>query len=583
MKFQVIKDKISKGAELYEEYLRQYHDDDIRNLSAGADLPYELIIDYRQLEEYNFELADLLIDKSDDIIFRFQQALSNLNQNYNSGIVAEDIKVRFKNLDITPIRELTAENVGKLIQTKGVITNYTLGHQIAIKTAVFECSGCMRLHEVEQVGNKLTEPALCNECGGRSFRFLNEESEFVNQKQLTINEPIEELNGKHKQQPISATISGERDFIDKVNYAGSGGKKINIVGKLESVENDNKWYTTLKINNLWDDEDKAIEISDEDIIHFKQLIKDKDIIKYLIDSFAPDLVFDDEIKLALLCQRVGAADMGDNRKNINILIVGDRGTGKTSLSNRTAKLYEITKKSSGTGATGVGLLGATERDTINGGWTFEAGAIILADGGLIVIDEFDKINNDDQPKVNDLLQDGVTDIDKATVHLRVSADIRALALANPIGSKFDRFADKKIQIDIDESTFDRFDGVFTVLSRDIDEEQHREIRKKKYESYKSKSEADDKIEELKKYLSYVETEFNPQTNEESEKRGLEYHDCIYNSEFEGQRQSDSLDRFAGAIAKLRQHETIEREDFDKAFEIIRYMADDLDIEIMDIE
>jgi len=581
-----------KGHDLdvYESYLRANHSEDIDNISTGAKLPYELIIDYRELEMYNVELADLLIDKSDDIIYNFQIAFRNLNrQSHNLLELSNDeiCNIRFKNITtITPIRELTAENVGKLIQTTGVISNYTINHQVAIKLAVFECKSCMRLHEVKQSqGDKLVYPDLCGECGGRNFKLLEGESSFINQKKLILTEPIDQLNGKNRPQSIEAIITGEREFIEKIN--NSAGKKINIIGKVVSWKDNDNWRTGLIINNIWNNEDKSINLSDDDITYFKQLNKEYGdlIIDELIKSFAPYVIYPNPIKLALLCQRVGAGEVGENRKNINILIVGDRGIGKTTLANKTTELYPIYKKSSGTGASGVGLIGAVDRDSINGGWTYEAGAIILADGGLIVIDEFDKILYEDQSKVNDLLEDGIADIDKATVHISVSADVRALALANPRQSKFNLYEDIRKQIEIDDSTFDRFDGIFVLTTGEFNNEYHQNIRKSKYDSYKNnvlEKESDENLlskEMLIKYLFYVESEFNPIFDDESEKQGLKYHDIIYQSEFEGQRQSDSLDRFAGAIAKLRQHKTITSDDVDKAFELIKYMADKLNYEI----
>ena len=584
----LLKRTTDKTIDKYEEYLRKFHDADIHNISAGANIPYELIIDYMELETYDVEIADLLIEKSDDIIKKFQRAFANLNRNSHNLSKLDDneiCNVRIKNIsEITPVRELTAENVGKLIQTNGVISNYTLGHQIIYKRAVFICRGCSREIGINQTENKLTEPSICEECGSRSFTIDDDKSTFTNLKNLIISEPIDELEGKTRPQSIIGAIKGEREFVEKV--AKAGGKKINIVGKVLSLHDKEKIETVLLVNNLWSNEDTAINLSAEDIAYFKQLAEDNgdEIINLLVDSFAEFVIYPPEIKTVLLCQRVGAGKVGNNRKNINVFIVGDRGIGKTRLATETTKLYPVYKKASGTGASGVGLLGAVDRDTVNGGWTYEAGAIVLADGGLCVIDEFDKIPYDDQPKVNDLLEDGVAQIDKATVHVEIRADVRALALANPAESRFNLYESIRNQIGIDGSTFDRFDGVFALTAEDS-KDQYENIRKSKYESYKridkeSGNNTPLNHEKLNKYLQYVELEFNPVFNHESEERGLKYHDYIANSEFEGQRQSDSLDRFAGAIAKLRQHEIITVEDVDTAYDLICYMANTLRIEII---
>ena len=581
----------------YEDYLNTMHSNDIKNISDGAKLPYEIIIDYSELKNHNPKLAELLIIKSDDCIIIFKNAVRNINRNNPdiNKLDTDDIcNIRFKNLsEITPIRELTAENIGKLIQTTGIINNYTINHQVKIKTASFECRGCARIETIEQDSMNLKEPSLCSECGGRNFKLLEEQSKFINMKYLTITENIDEMGGKTKPQPINAIITGEREFIEKINQ-GTG--KINIVGKLVSNKDKENWNTFLVINNLWYDENKSIKLTSDEIKEFESLKDGKtDIIDILINSFAQDIFFNnkepvmlnDVIKLSLLCQRVGAGYMGGNRENINICIVGDKGKGKTQLSIRAGNLYEICKRASGTGATGVGLIGAVDRDTINGGWTYEAGKVILADGGLAVIDEFDKINIDDQPRVNDILQDGITEIDKATVHIQVKSDVSGLALANPIGGEFDLYEDICNQINIDDTTLDRFDGIFIITSKDIDNEIHKKIRMKKYEKYNQESDNSDANNELwdsnklKKYLSYVEN-INPIFGEKAKQRGLQYHENIIHSEFNGERQSDSLDRFSSAIAKLRQHEEVSIDDVDKAYQIIYSMALQMGLRISEL-
>ena len=576
------------GTNEYEDYLRKYHETDIYNISNGAKLPYEIVIDYENLEQVNSQLADLIIDKSDDCISKFQQAIRNLDVNSHNLLDKygdEICSIRFKNLsEITPIRELTAENVGKLIQTKAIINNYSVKHELIIKRAVYECRSCMRLHEIEQDSKTPAEPTLCKECGGRSFKLLDDESTYVNFKELILSEPLEESD-KGNSQKITAIITGENEFVGKIREYGEHGKRINVVGKLRMFKQDNTMYTGLEINNIWNDNDSSIILTDEDINEFKEWAKNDNILDDLVNKFAPiNAEFDYEIKLALLCQNVGAGDLGNNRKEIHIIIVGDAGVGKTTLANVTTNLYEIYQKATGTGSTGAGLIGAVDRDSINGGWTYQAGKIILADGGLAVIDEFDKTNQDDQPKINDIMQDGKTSIDKADVHVYPKSNVSILALANPIGTDFDTIHDKIKQIDIAGSTLDRFDGLF-ILTSQYNSEKHLKIRKKKYQSYKQYNDELEDMEKLKKYLAYVKKEFNPKFTAESEQEGLYYHNNMvkgYTSNgLQGQRKHDSLDRFAGAIAKLRQHESIEPADVQKAYCIIQYMSKQIDVELED--
>lgn len=102
-------------------------------------------------------------------------------ENVDSMSQYTNINIRFKNLtNIIPLKNLNSDYVGSFVSYEGIIEKIKEPLP-QIKSAVFECRGCMRLHEIEQTsGDHIIEPALCSECGGRSFRLLQEESRYIN-------------------------------------------------------------------------------------------------------------------------------------------------------------------------------------------------------------------------------------------------------------------------------------------------------------------------------------------------------------------------------------------------------------------
>ena len=82
------------------------------------------------------------------------------------------------------------------------------------------------------------------------------------------------------------------------------------------------------------------------------------------------------------------------RGDIHILIVGDPGIGKSQILKYVSKLAPRSVYTSGKGTSGAGLTAAAVRDEL-GGWSLEAGALVLGDQGHVCVDEVDKMRSED--------------------------------------------------------------------------------------------------------------------------------------------------------------------------------------------
>ena len=79
------------------------------------------------------------------------------------------------------------------------------------------------------------------------------------------------------------------------------------------------------------------------------------------------------------------------RGDINVLICGDPGTGKSQFLKYIQTIAPRAVFTTGQGASAVGLTASVQKSPVTKEWTLEAGALVLADKGVCLIDEFDKV------------------------------------------------------------------------------------------------------------------------------------------------------------------------------------------------
>jgi replicative DNA helicase Mcm len=297
------------------------------------------------------------------------------------------------------------------------------------------------------------------------------------------------------------------------------------------------------------------------------------IHEVLAGAIAPSIYGHHIVKTAMVLQLFGGVTRVEKssriRGDIHMLLLGDPGIAKSQLLDFISLVSPRGVKAMGGQSSNAGLTCAAKQDG-TGNWSLEGGALVIADGGLCCIDEFEKMDKDDRAAIHGAMEQQKIDVNKAGINATLLTRCSILAAANPKAGRWDMYKNLTEQIDLPASLLSRFDLIF--ILRDVPDGRV-DDRIAEHILEGGDTSGGLTIEMLRKYASYARREFNPVRSKEANVVIKEYYLKLRGLSKDGAvpitpRKLEDIKRLSEASARVRLSKTVEEIDAKIAVQIV---------------
>ncbi|KAL1662397.1 MCM-domain-containing protein [Schizophyllum commune] len=592
----------------FRQFLMTYVDDNgssvygmrIRNL--GETNAESLEISYLHLAESKPILAYFLTNCPSSMLELFDQvALEAILVYYPMyRRIHSEVHVRVADLPLSStLRDLRRAHLNNLVRVSGVVTRRS-GVFPQLKYVKFDCRKCGGvLGPFHQDASRELKISYCPNCESKGpFTVNSEQTVYRNYQKMTLQESPGSVPAGRL--PRHREVILLWDLID----SAKPGEEVEITGiyrnnfdaSLNSKNGFPVFSTVIEANHVNKKEDlfSAFRLTEEDEREMRNLAKDERIRKRIIKSIAPSIYGHEDIKTAIALSLFGGVPKDPNHKHrirgdINVLLLGDPGTAKSQFLKYVEKTAHRSVFATGQGASAVGLTASVRKDPITREWTLEGGALVLADKGTCLIDEFDKMNDADRTSIHEAMEQQSISISKAGIVTTLQARCAIVAAANPIRGRYNPTVPFQQNVELTEPILSRFDVLCVVkdtVDPVMDELLARFVVGSHLRSHPAFEQATDEMDVattldadlipqdiLRKYIMYAREKVRPKLYDvDQEKLARLFADLRRESLATGSfpitvRHLESMIRMAEASAKMALREYVRADDIDIAIEV----------------
>ena len=407
-------------------YLRQVEELGRNNRSS-------LVVSYHDL--FQVETMQVIIRWLAEAPEEMLQLLSEAAYDYVCDVyssyasICDAVHVRLSDFPLLDdIRALRQHHLLQLVMVEGVVTRRTAVYP-QLQQVKYTCNKCSAVigPYMQTDQNELSSLVRCYECqSDRGFTVNAQQTVFRNYQRITLQEPPSSVPAGRV--PRSKEVILLHDLIDSV----APGDHVQVTGIYKhaydrslNAQHGFPVFATLLVANYVQNDKQLTDtrLTDDDVRAILRLAKEPTLPQRVFASIAPSIYGHDTLKQALALSMLGgtAKEFHNGhriRGDINVLLLGDPGTAKSQLLKFVEKCSHRSVYTTGKGASAVGLTASVHKDLLTREWVLEGGALVLADQGVCLIDEFDKVSSG---------QRTASAVSRRC--LRLNADLRCLSAA----------------------------------------------------------------------------------------------------------------------------------------------------------
>ncbi|KAK2358043.1 Minichromosome maintenance (MCM2/3/5) family protein [Trifolium repens] len=535
----------------------------IRNFETGNNVfPYRerllhnpkfLVVDMEDLDSFDPDLPSKLRSSPSDILPLFETAAAQVLVNLKTKVAGDtgvmedaapgDVQILLTSKeDSVSMRSIGAQYISKLVKIAGITIAASRTKAKATYVTLI-CKNCKKGKQVPcrpGLGGAVV-PRSCDHvpqpgeepCPIDPWLIVPDKSKYVDQQTLKLQENPEDV--PTGELPRNLLLSVDRHLVQTV----VPGSRLTIIGIYSIFQASNSNTSNKGAVAVRQPYVRVVGIEDaneaksrgptafttEEIEEFKKFAAEPAAYKNICSKIAPSIFGHDDVKKAVACLLFGGSrkhlpDGVRLRGDINVLLLGDPSTAKSQFLKFVEKTAPIAVYTSGKGSSAAGLTASVIQDSSTREFYLEGGAMVLADGGVVCIDEFDKMRPEDRVAIHEAMEQQTISIAKAGITTVLNSRTSVLAAANPPSGRYDDLKTAQDNIDLQTTILSRFDLIFIV--KDIRMYAQDKIIAShiiKVHSSASATRGENRTpvskEEnwLKRYLQYCRTECHPRLSE----------------------------------------------------------------------